>query len=130
MLKALKVTMIVYGVETILLGLAFIFIPRQFGEMMGYEQGPDYILFVLAGLGVCLIAPSVFLIAAARDPIRHIYWVKFAILWTILTIVIALYSFIQGYVDFGKVAMDIILEAVFLVAFLVFYPWRAAKEAS
>ena len=126
MLKALKVTMIVYGVETILLGLAFIFIPRQFGEMMGYPaEWPEYLLFVLAGLGVCLIAPSVFLIAAARDPIRHIYWVKFAILWAILIVVFDLYSvIIQGYVDFGKAGMGIILNAVFLVAFLVFYPWR------
>ena len=127
MIKALKVTMIVYGVIGILFGLAYIFIPTQLGNMFGYEQGPVYIKYMLAGLGVCIIAPSVFLIAAARDPIRHIYWVKFAILWAILTIVIALYSTIRGYVGFDKTGMEIIMNAIFLVAFLVFYPWRATS---
>ena len=130
MIKPLKVTMIVYAVIGILFGLAYIFVPRQLGEMMGYEQGPDYIRYMLAGLGACIIAPSIFLIAAARDPIRHIYWVKFAILWSILIIVIALYSTIRGYVGFDKTGMEIIMQAIFLVAFLVFYPWRAAQSGA
>ena len=129
MLKALKVTMIVYGVIGILFGLVYIFIPQQFGEMMGYGEGPAWIMYMSAGLGVCLIAPSVFLIAAARDPLRHIYWVKFAILWAVLGLVIALYSTIRGYVGFDKTGMEIIMQAVFLAAFLVFYPWRGARSS-
>ena len=128
MIKALKVTMIVYAAIGILFGLAYIFVPQQLGQMMGYEQGPPYIMYMMAGLGACIIAPSVFLIAAARDPIRHIYWVKFAILWSALVMIIALYSTIRGYVGFDKTGMEIIMKAIFLVAFLVFYPWRAARN--
>ena len=130
MIKPLKVTMIVYGAIGIIFGLAYIIIPRQVGEMMGYEQGPAYVMYMLAGLGVCIIAPSVFLVAAARDPIRHIYWVKFAILWSALIIIVALYSTIRGYVGFDKTGMEIIMQAVFLVALLVFYPWRSALRKS
>ena len=130
MLKALKVTMIVWAVLHIILGLAFIFIPRELGEMFGYvTEGPEYILSFLASLGVGMIAPSVFLIAAARDPLRYISWVKFAILWAILIAVIDTYSFIQGFVSFNQAGMGIIIDAVFAVAFLVFYPYRAAHSS-
>ena len=77
-----------------------------------------------------MIAPSVFIIAAARDPLRHISWVKFAILASALLLVIDLYSAIQGYVTFSQEIMGIIMQAIFLAAFLAFYPWRAAKVAS
>ena len=129
MLKALKVTMIVRGVVGILFGLAFIFIPKALGEMFGYatEGGPEYILSFLASLGVFMISVAIFLIAAARDPLRHIYWVKLAILIAILMVVAELYSVIQGYIDFSQAGMGIILNAVFAVAFLVFYPWRAGS---
>jgi len=129
MIRALKVTLIVYGVLGILFGLAFIFIPRELGDMFGYAEGPEYVASFLASLGVCLIAPSVFLVAAARDPLRHIYWVKFAILWAILLAVIDLYSVIQGYIDFGQAVTGIILQAIFAAAFLIFYPWRAARSS-
>ncbi len=129
MTRALKVTMIVYGVIGILFGLAYIFVPRELGDMFGYEHGPAYVPYMLASLGGCFIAASVFIIAAARDPLRHISWVKFAILLSVLLLVTGLYSVIQGYVDFGQAGMGIILHAVFAAAFLVFYPWRAARSA-
>ena len=130
MIKALKVTMIVWGIIGILFGLAFIFAPVQLGDMFGFEHGPESTLYLLGLLGACLIAPSVFLIAAARDPLRHIYWVKFALLGCLLSLAIALYSLVQGFVTFSQVGMDIIMFAVFAAAFLVFYPWRAARGSS
>ena len=127
MIKALKVTMIVYAVLGILFGLAYILVPRQVGAMFGFEQGPSYVPYILAVLGVSFIAACVFLIAAARDPVKHIYWVKFALLFAVLMVVVILYSVIQGYVSFGQAGMGIILHAIFAVALLVFYPWRAVR---
>ena len=130
MLTALKVTMIVRGVIGILFGLAFIFIPKQLGETFGYATGevPIYMLSFLATLGITMIAPSIFLISAARDPLKHISWVKFAILACALLLVIDLYSAIQGYVTFSQETMGIIMQVVFLAAFLIFYPWKPVKE--
>ncbi len=127
MIRALKVTMIVWGIIGILFGLAYIFAPQELGDMFGFEHGPASTLYLLGLLGVCLIGSSVFLIAAARDPLRHIYWVKFAILGCLLSLAIALYSLVQGFVTFSQVGMDIIMFAVFAAAFLAFYPWRAAR---
>ena len=127
MLKALKVTMIVWAVIGILFGLAFIFIPYQLGDMLGFEHGPVSTLYLLGMLGVLMIASSVFIVTAARDPLRHILWVKFAILMCLLNLAIALYSLVQGFVNFSQVGMDIIMFAVFATAFLTLYPYHAAR---
>ena len=125
MLKALKVTMIVYGVIGILFGLAYIFVPRQLGAMFGHEVA--FVTELAAVFGVSLVAIGIFLIIAARDPIKHILWVKYAIVFAILSLAAELYSFILGYITLGSALTPIILHAVFAVALLAFYPWRAAK---
>ena len=129
MIKALKVTMVVWGVLGILFGLAYILIPKELGEMFGYttEAAPEYLPAFLVSLGVTIIASSVFVIAAARDPLKHILWVKFAILSSLLSLVGELYSVVREYVSFGQATMGIVLFAVFAAAFLIFYPWRVTK---
>ncbi len=127
MIKALKVTMIVWGIIGILYGLAYILAPNQYGDMFGFEKGPEYVLGLIASLGGCFIAVSVFVIAAARDPLRNISWVKFVILLSILGLVVQLYSVMQGAVDFSQAGVGIIEDAVFAVAFLALYPYRAAR---
>ncbi len=128
MLKALKVTMYVWGVVGILFGLAFILIPEQLGEMMGYQPGPDYVHYMLASLGGVFIAGSVFIIIAARDPLKYINWVKFAILSSLLGLVLGLYSIVMGYVNFTQAGTGVIIDAVFAAALFAFYPYKAAKE--
>ncbi len=129
MIKALKVTMIVWGIVGILFGLVNIFIPTQLGEMFGYEKGPEHVYAAFASLGGCLIAVSVFVIAAARDPLRNISWVKFAILFSLLGLVTWLYSVIIGYIGFAAAGMSIIIHAIYAAALLVFYPWRRASSS-
>jgi len=119
--------MIVWGVIGILFGLAWIFAPYELGEMFGYAPGPKYVAAFLASLGGGFIAVSVFVIAAARDPLRNISWVKFAILFSVLGLVTELYSVIREYIDLAQAGMGIIIWAIFVAAFLVFYPWRAAR---
>ena len=128
MIKPLKVTMILYAVVGILFGLAYIFIPRQLAAMFGHGEGPAYIAALAAALGVSFVAACVFLIIAARDPIKHILWVKYAIVFALLMLVTELYSVIMGYLTLGQAGTALILHAVFAVALLVFYPWRAAES--
>ena len=132
MIRGLKVTLIVFGAISILTGLAHIIFPYQLLSMMGFGEIPDVcrpVAYVMAMVGISFIAPGVWLIAAGRDPLRHITWVKFAILWCILAVVAGLYSITQGVVDFSQVGMVIILDAVFAVVFLALYPYRAARSS-
>lgn len=128
MIRALKVALIVFGVRNILVGLAFIVAPQFFVNIWGVGEIADYVPYIMGALGISLIAPSVWLIAAARDPLRHITWVKFGILWMTLAVVVQLYSVIQGGVDFSQVRIGIVTDAVFAAALLALYPWRAARR--
>jgi hypothetical protein len=129
MIKALKATMIVFGVVEICFGLGFLFFMPAMGAMLGFEKGPDYIQYMGALLGLTLIPISIFIIAAACNPLKHIYWVKFAIWWSVAGVLAALYSMIMGYVNFGQAGMGTIWDALVAVALLIFYPWRAAKQS-
>jgi len=130
MVKALKVTMIVYAVIGILFGLAFIFVPRQLSTMLGYEAGagPASAPAMAAELGVSFVAAGIFFIIAARNPLKHILWVKYAIVFAILMLAALLYSLILGYTDFSHAGIGLIIHAVFAAALLAFYPWRAAQS--
>lgn len=127
MIRALKVALIVYGVITIFFGLLFMFSPRELGASQGYESSPKYVGYFLALLGYYMIVPAIFLIIAARDPIRHINWVRFAIVWTLASVVTSFYSLMRGYVTFSQVELALIVDGGFAVAFLVLYPWRTAR---
>ena len=129
MIRGLKVAMIVFGAIGILHGLTLIFIPEQLGAMMGYAKGPAYVAYFLAMLGICVIVPSAFLIVAARDPLKHIMWVQFAIAWAILAVAVDVYSIMRGFVAFEQAGMSVIIDAVFAVAFLALYPYRAARSS-
>jgi hypothetical protein len=127
MIKALKVTMIVWSVVAIFMGLVYIFFPNQLNEMGGYEKGTGLVIYLLALLGVCYIAAGVFVIVAARDPLKHIMWVQFAIAVAILTVVVVASSIARSLVTFGQEGVPLIFNAVFAVLFLALYPYRKAK---
>jgi len=116
--------MIIFGAVSVLSGLAHIFIPDQL-----ISEACSAALLAMAMVGVSFVAGGVYLIiAGTRDIIRHIYWVQFAILWAILSVAGGLYSVMRGYVTFEQSMMPIIIDAVFAVALLALYPWRAAKQ--
>ena len=127
MIRGLRVVLIVWGAIHILLGLALIVTPYQAASMMGFGEIADFGVYVAPLWGAALIAASVWLIVAGRDPLRHISWVKFVILLSILGLVVQLYSVMQGTVDFSQAGVGIIEDAVFAVAFLALYPYRAAR---
>jgi len=131
MIRGLKIALILFGAISILTGLAHIIAPYQLSSMMGFGEIANVcrpVTYVMAMVGISFIAPGVWLIVAGRDPLQHITWVKFAILWCILAVVAGLYSIAQGAVDFSQVGTVIILDAVFAVAFLALYPYRLARS--
>jgi hypothetical protein len=124
MMRALKVALIVFGVIEILLGVLLVIFPDKTASMSDVNEVSGYLKYIMAMLGICLIVPSVFLIVAARDPLRHINWVKFAIAWCILGTVAGLYSVIKGDVEFSHAGILIIMHAIFAVVFLALYPYK------
>ena len=129
MLKALKVILIVYGAISAVMGVLHIFAPGMLLSTMGLsvEDMPAACmpaLYSMAQVGVSFVAGGVYLIiAGTKDILRHIYWVQFAILWAILAVAAGLYSVLMGYVTFNQAMMPVILDSVFFILLMVFYPW-------
>ena len=128
MILGLKIALIVYGVIGILDGLVLILNPQLFANICGFGEMEigDFGVYIAAIYGVAFVAASVWFIVVARDPLKHIMWVKFAILWRILVVVVMLYLVVRGTIDFGQVAMGIVGGAVLTVVFLALYPYRTA----
>ncbi len=124
MIRGLKIALIAYGVILVLFGLALIIAPYQTGSIFGFGEIASYVPYLTALLGGGFITVAVWFIVAGRDPLRHISLVKLAILWSSLGVVTGLYSMLQGAVDFSQAGTGIILDAVFLIALLAFYPYR------
>jgi len=130
MIKALKVVMIIWAAIAILLGLAYIFFPTQLCEMGGETGAPAWVAYVFGLLGICYITAGAFVIVAARNPLKHIMWVQFAITVAILIVVMGAYSIMRGIVTFSQEGMPLIFNAVFAALFLGLYPYKAAKKGS
>jgi len=127
MIKALKIVLIIYAVLGILIGLLMTFAPEQLPGMQSYEKGSEYIFFFLAMLGITIIASSIFIIIASRDPLRNILWVQFTLVLTILMVAVAVYSIVMDYVSFAETGVGLITDSIFAVAFLLLYPWRGTR---
>lgn len=127
MSKALKLAMAVYGAGGTLFGLFYLFFPRQAAEMQGFQADSVYLVATKMALGASLVAVGIFVILAARDPIKHILWLKFAIVFAILFFTVALFSGLYLFADVSQALVGIVLHGVFTTALLAFYPWRIAR---
>jgi hypothetical protein len=132
MLKALKILIIIWAAIGILWGVGMVFAPQQMGAMMGYEtEGPAYVPYLLASIGVSLIVSASFIIAAmTRDLLKNILWVQFAIAGAIISVAVAAYSMLMGFVTFEQAGVGMIIDGAFFIAFMALYPWRAVRSAA
>ena len=126
MVKGLKIAMIVYGAIGIFLGLGLVFFPGKLLSASGLENVPGYVLWFESIIGVATLVPSFFYILAARDPLKHIMWVQFAIVWSFLDLLANLFFVIRGMITFKMAGSVIIIDIIFMVILLILYPWRKA----
>lgn len=129
MSKALKVAMSVYGIVGTLFGLFYLFFPRQATEMQGFQADSTYLIATKMALGASLVAVGIFVIAAARDPIRNILWAKFAITFSMLFLSVALYSGFRLFAEVSQASVGIIIHGVAAAALLALYPWSRRRKS-
>ncbi|MFC1902155.1 hypothetical protein ACFLX3_04435 [Chloroflexota bacterium] len=129
MVKGLRVVMYIYAAILLLSGLAFIFIPDQMASMYDVTAASGFAKFVLLMVGAIYLAAGVWIMVAAREPLRDINWVKFVITKGTLSIIVGIYAIIVGYVNLNPLLTIIILDAILMILLLAFYPWRAAHSS-
>jgi hypothetical protein len=130
--KALKVILIVFGALSAVSGLMHIFAPDMLKAMIGLGEMPEACkpaMMSMVMVGVSFVAAGVYLIiAGTKDILRNILWVQFALLWAILSVAGEVYSVLMGYVTFNQVMPMVILDAVFFILFLIFYPYGRTED--
>jgi hypothetical protein len=121
-MRNIKATLIICGAVYITEGIILLVAPERVNGMYGFETLTPSMSYLMAITGSAFISAGVWFIMTVLDPLRNINAIRFAILWASLLAVGPLYSLWQGYVDIGQVWFEMVLNAVFVIALLVFYP--------
>jgi hypothetical protein len=124
MINGLRIATIVWAIGGIIFGLEYIISPEKTVSSFGLETGSFAIPFYLTYLGVAYVAFCVFLIIAARDPLKNILWIQLTMLWSFLDVLVSLSFYLRGEVSLGQAAWAFCTDGIPFVALLVFYPWR------
>ena len=121
-MRNIKATLIICGAIYIAEGLIFLVAPDRIMDLYGFAGLNDSMAFLMTIIGSAFISAGVWFIMTMLDPIRNINAIKFAILWCSLFVISPLYGLWQGYVDFNQIWLGMVINAVFVAAFLIFYP--------
>jgi len=119
----LKIALIIYGAIHIVQGIILLVVPDRVTDLSGFEVlvSSEYFLAIIGG---AFIAAGVWFAMTGLEPLQNINGVRFAILWAGLLLVIPLFSLWKDYVDFGHIWFMVVQNAIFIAAFLIFYPYR------
>ncbi len=122
MSRGLKVTMIIFGVILCVEGVLDMVLPVQRAAGMGLGQCAPEAQMPVAILGATWIAAGAWTIAGARDPLRHLEWVRFSLTLAVMLILALSGAVVRGNVEFRAVAVDVGVNALFVALLLAFYP--------
>jgi len=132
----LRLSMILYGAIQMAEGLVMWLMPDRIYGYIGFQDFPTYmpiatnfVAYMLAVTGAALIAGGFFFIIGSFNPLKNVNAVRFAILWSALTLAGQIYAIIKEYVTFGAIWWNLLVTALFLIGFLFFFPWPWRRES-
>lgn len=132
----LRLSMILYGAIQMAEGLVMWVMPGRIYDYIGFQDFPTYmpvatnfVGYILAITGAALIAGGFLFLIGSFNPMNNVNAVRFAILWSALTLAGQIYSIMKEYVTFGAIWWNLVVTALFLLGFLFFYPWPWRRES-
>ena len=131
----LRISMILFGAIQMAEGLVMWLLPDRVYEYIGFgdlyiaTDVSGFISYIMAITGAALIAGGCLFLIGSFNPMKNVNAVRFAILWSALTLAGLLYSIMKGYVTFGQIWWNLVVTAIFLLAFLIFFPWPWRRES-
>jgi len=121
-MRNIRATLLLCGAIYIAEGIILLVTPQTVSDIYGFETLTESMSYLMAIIGSAFISAGVWFIMAVLDPLRNINTVRFAILWSSLLIIGPLYAMSQGYVDINQVWFEMVVNAIFVIALLAFYP--------
>jgi len=132
----LRLSMILYGAIQMAEGIVMWVMPDRIYGYIGFEDFPtqmpvatNFVSYILAITGAALIAGGFLFILGSFNPVKNINAIRFAILWTALALAGQIYSIMKEYVTFGAIWWNLLVTALFLIGFLLFFPWPWRRES-
>lgn len=126
-LTVLKVVLGIVGAIQVVFGLAYLFMPAQFNQALGFSPVLPWTDYMARIAGARFLALAFGMYLAFRDPRKHITWIQAMIFVQAVDFFAALYATLSGAAAFGQMASAIILPFLWAVLLTVFYPREAAK---
>ncbi len=120
-MRALKITMFLFGLSLAFEGILDIIMPVPRAEGMGLQDCAGRSQLPMAILGATWLLVGGWIVSAARDPLRHLHTVKLARVFPLALLFALIVSVMRGDVPLREVAIDIAFNVLFVLLFLTFY---------
>ena len=122
MKRGLRILLVLDTAVLLLLGLVFIFAPRQVALAFGFKDLPAGVNYMIGMWGCVFGTMAIGYFFAALDPIRNVVWVQVGIARGSLECVLGIVYLALGVVTFQQAGFGIIAAGLFAVAYVIFYP--------
>lgn len=126
-MKTLKITLRVIGVVQLILG-ALLLVPGLFASIVGLEQAPEWVNWMLAMFAARSIGFGYGMLVAARNPARNLAWIKAMIGIQAIDWIATIAYLTAGAVTISQVTTAAFLPLVFIVILTRTAPTVATLE--
>ena len=118
-MTGLRFSMFAWGGLLLVTGAATALLPDRLSDFAGRDYSNT---FLLGSLGLANALWGLGILLAGRDPVRHIMWVRLAIVSLAAGAVYDLIHYVAGTVILGVIIPDLAAYALFGALFILFYP--------
>ena len=119
-----KTTYLLYvvGAIQVILGVFYLFFPEFFLKATGHTIPQADIYYPLAMLSARFIAYGIALIYIAREPLKHILWIKFMILIQLIDLAAGIFYSLVGIIDIADSAFPMFNATWIIILLLLWMP--------
>lgn len=127
-IRALRMLLMMDATVLVLLGLAFILVPKQIEAAFHFENLPQAVSFLIGLWGCALLTMGIGYAAAATDPQRHVLWVIVGIARGVLEALVAGWCLARGMVTWQQSGFGLLLAALMALAYIILYPRQISSS--
>lgn len=117
----LRRTLIIIGIVQLVLGGIFL-IPGLFQQMIGLDEAPEWVNWIFAMLGARALGFAYGMFVAAREPARHMAWIRAMIGVQAIDWVGTIAYLVSGTVTLAQVTTAAFLPIVFIAILIRHVP--------
>jgi hypothetical protein len=123
--KLLRTLLLVDFAVLLLLGILFLFAPRQVEAAFGFKDLPAGVSYIIALYGCVMATMSIGYFFAAVDPLRNVVWIQVGIARGVLEVLAGIIYAARGTVTWSQAEFGIAVAGFITVAYLALYPREA-----